>query len=446
MLKVRCPHCKSVLQLTEQFAGRVVACAQCRKSLRVPAGAASTALPAKSETPAAPAKPPPSPPPAKKPTAEQPASPAVPAAVAAVPVAPNPAPAVPAKLPLPAPAAPPVARAAEPVAAEAAAPLPLAVPVLVEPEKPPVPPAPPVAPAPPSELVSLAPDPLVKDFLRQGGAGEPESLAEMPCEPLPEEHATGVRTVGQPVGSLSFEGERSRLLRWSLYAAVTLTALAAFVSIFLVHNSAPAALPLTGLFTAVPVLLAGVLVLTERSTVRGTLWICPGGVIWLLGKRAGFCRWQQVKGFRIGMTPSPGAADGHRRLSYVLTTNTDVRISFNSDEVFGALTAGEYIQQQTTRVLLPIYLERLRRGERLDFGAIAVDRKTIGVKGQKTSWQEVAEVKVEDGKALINLLSRAHGAAIPVMDISHPEVFLGVTTNILSSRSRPSTGTMNIAP
>src|SRR5207302_4599226 len=88
-----------------------------------------------------------------------------------------------------------------------------------------------------------------------------------------------------------------------------------------------------------------------------------------------------------------------RRLvyKYILKTESGFRMQMHSDEMYGTKTVGEFIQEQTTKALLPQYRKQLRDRQLLDFGAIQMDDQGVTIGGRQMTWGRAGRVEVEQG-------------------------------------------------
>src|SRR5262249_31464735 len=58
---------------------------------------------------------------------------------------------------------------------------------------------------------------------------------------------------------------------------------------------------------------------------------------------------------------------------------------------------GAAVTEAVTRVLLPVYREAFRAGQRLDFGAVWVDGQGVYAKGKMLPWNEVQGISWKQG-------------------------------------------------
>ncbi|MEU5882712.1 DUF6585 family protein [Spirillospora sp. NPDC047279] len=84
-------------------------------------------------------------------------------------------------------------------------------------------------------------------------------------------------------------------------------------------------------------------------------------------------------------------------------------------------TWGPEIQAQVARVRLPGAVERLRRGEALDFGKLRIGGDGVSVKGKALAWAEVSDVQVGDGTLWV---SDARRRSLPTVAVAEIPNFL----------------------
>jgi hypothetical protein len=209
------------------------------------------------------------------------------------------------------------------------------------------------------------------------------------AEPLPDTVPYEAEELGTPLTCLQLPAnhQRNDLIVGCLMAAVGLTALLAAVVRILqadLGNKDAGTLLLMCLAFSTP-LPAGIWVIWRRQVVPGSsLWICPDGLIWQRAQTVGFCRWHQVERFSARAT-----SEG---LRIWISPQAGIEFAFSSQRRPAIAPSAEYIELNCAAVLLPMLLERICRGARVNFGQVSLDRDGVLWRRDLLYWPQVAGI------------------------------------------------------
>jgi hypothetical protein len=259
--------------------------------------------------------------------------------------------------------------------------------------------------------------------------GEPNNLQEMPCDPLPAAAQEAVNTVGQPICSV-----KSKSLFWGMYVGIGCCVLGLPALIYgiiqLVLQSGPMGGRIAPLVLGIIFLLLGIgCFVAAYLEPQRVLWLCPGGLIWQVRGRTGHDRWHEISRLNvlIALVITTGAINSRRLVyRYKLETASGFRMQLHSDELFGTRTVGEYIQEQSTRVLLPMYAQQLQQGNIVDFGIIRMDRQTLTCQQVRVPWAQVIRIGVSQGNILVDLAVQPGRLSVSLESVPHVLAFLNL--------------------
>jgi hypothetical protein len=273
--------------------------------------------------------------------------------------------------------------------------------------------------------------------------GEPNSLQEMPCDPLPADAQQAVGALGQPICSI-----KTKSLVWAYYVGAGAGALGLFALIFgiigFIVQRQPVASRVAPLVLGIVFLLLGVAcVVAAWVEAKRVLWLCPQGLIWQIHNRVDHGRWDQVQQLYIlvAHVTIVGPIRSQRLVyRYKLRTGNGFRMQLHSDELFGTRTVGEFIQEQSTQALLPLFRQRLHQGETLDFGGFRLDRQALGVRGMRLPWPQVSHLGLDRGTVVVETARQGPRITTPMDQVSHVLIFLKLADEMSAAGRGPGRG------
>ncbi|HEX4612101.1 MAG TPA: DUF6585 family protein [Urbifossiella sp.] len=110
----------------------------------------------------------------------------------------------------------------------------------------------------------------------------------------------------------------------------------------------------------------------------------------------GGCRWADV----IEVWRAETVTHGLTTRSHVRLVTPDADLLLDRALNGYDKLAGE-VQTRAARATLPDLLARYRRGERLDFGPVALDSAGVTLRGREVAWAEMKEFRLLDGALLL---------------------------------------------
>jgi hypothetical protein len=249
----------------------------------------------------------------------------------------------------------------------------------------------------------------------------------MPCDPIPADAGDAINVLGTPICSI-----KTTSMAWANYAGFGVGGLGVVCLVYsLIAFAArigPAGSRIAPLVLGLLFIAGGVLgFVVAQIEAQRTLWLCPKGLIWHLQGKTDHCRWEDVKELTvlIAHVTITGAYHSRRLVyKYILKTASGFRMQMHSDEMFGTKTVGEFIQEQTTKALLPQYRNRLREGKPLDFGALQADGQGVSAGGRQMPWARVGRVEVEEGNLVLGKGGERAPIIVSMETISHALVFI----------------------
>jgi hypothetical protein len=314
--------------------------------------------------------------------------------------------------------------------------------------------------------------PFLSAFRR--GTEEPDApaLADLHCNPLPTPLPRKATVLGAPMASLNF-GHSRYLGRWLIGSGCTVVGL---ILLLIFVNKIVEARPqgltidvLTPLFGSLTFLAFGFIsivsaLLAVRRSPAGTLWICHEGLIWQRRGLVGSCAWHEVLDFYASKTRTqvkkpafwesdqiePRVLVGMKQLTprysgqahwtyhYVLVCPETKPFIFSSESAPDEVKAfGDRIQFETTRALLPVYRQRLQRGETLVFLPFHLNPQGLYLGKENIPWSEL--MAITTGNNLVTIYQKGGQAwrKIPFGEISHACAFIVLVDEMLQSRGGP---------
>jgi hypothetical protein len=257
--------------------------------------------------------------------------------------------------------------------------------------------------------------------------GEPDSLKDMPCDPIPADAGQAVTELGTPICSI-----KTASVEWAKYAGVGVGGLGVVLFFYsliaIAAGIGPVGSRVAPLILGLIFLAGGVLsfVLVHIEAQR-TLWLCPNGLLWSVQGKTDHCHWEDVKELYVlvAHVTITGAYHSRRLVyKYIFKTENGFRMQMHSDEMHGTKTVGEFIQEQTTKVLLPQYRKQFRERQPLTFGVIEMDDQGLSVKGKQMSWAKVGRVEVEEGNVVLGKSGDRAPVLVAMEAVSHVLIFL----------------------
>ena len=144
-------------------------------------------------------------------------------------------------------------------------------------------------------------------------------------------------------------------------------------------------------------------------------------------------RWENVTNLQVSIIQNiVNGVRGVIDYVYRIETTQEITIVLNSDHLFGARAIGEHIQSEVTRVQLPLYKQRFQQGETLDFGVFQLHKSGVVFRDKKEcAWREISEIAIEKGNLYVDTFARDNWAVTALPTVSHSLIFLNITREIL---------------
>jgi hypothetical protein len=127
------------------------------------------------------------------------------------------------------------------------------------------------------------------------------------------------------------------------------------------------------------------------------LYVFPEGVVYqTTAGDWGGCRWADVREIWRAETRNHGVVT--RRHVRLVTSDADVLID---PALNGYAKLADDVEQRVARATLPERLDRYRRGGRLAFGPLELDKEGVTLRGRAVPWAQVKEFRLVGGSLLM---------------------------------------------
>jgi hypothetical protein len=183
----------------------------------------------------------------------------------------------------------------------------------------------------------------------------------------------------------------------------------------------------------VPVaLIVGGAVLRFRMRDEGThFWLCPGGVVWMTGEQVRFGAWKDVRLFQRTQTHvvKPGIRETQHTCGLALADSPTFRIAM--------LPAVSWLQQQVQEALIPLYLDRLARGETVELSPFRLSPRGLLLDKDEVAWGNVEKIAVGHNKVQVVPRHGAPWAHVPIGSMPLAAVFLPLAAFLANRQAAP---------
>lgn len=131
------------------------------------------------------------------------------------------------------------------------------------------------------------------------------------------------------------------------------------------------------------------------------VYVCPGGLLYLHGKKTDAIRWDQVEAVwqRVVRQTRYGIQVAITHL-YTLRRNDGAKFKFD-DHLANVEALGNTIVQETARLLWPRYIAAYQAGQAVTFGSFRLNQQGVSKGNDQLPWQEVKEIKANRGFIVI---------------------------------------------
>jgi hypothetical protein len=109
-----------------------------------------------------------------------------------------------------------------------------------------------------------------------------------------------------------------------------------------------------------------------------------------------------------------------------------------SFEVRGEELVG-FLQRQVFKTLIPIYLERLQRGEKVSLSPFKLTHESLIYEGDEIPWGRIGEVFVVRNFFTVETLSGKTWAEVPLLEVGMASVLLALAKGLVE-KYNPSAG------
>jgi hypothetical protein len=255
--------------------------------------------------------------------------------------------------------------------------------------------------------------------------------AHMSAQPIPGELPEEADELGAPLASIHLPGEWRKTSIGTVCALLLGTLSICCVPVILdgpgsrgVFEAIPAVLLYAIPFAALAIWLA----FFRKWTPNRALWVCPGGILWQWGERAGFRRWHEIEDF------SASGATGRPLFWITPAEGTDFVLSAGQGPTVTPIA--DYIELKASAALLPIALKRIADGEKVEFGKLAMDRRGIHFGAGFCTWRNFDRIWVNGTTTSVDDVNRRGRFQLKTRDVSFPMVAQSVA-RIVSEEGLP---------
>jgi hypothetical protein len=159
-----------------------------------------------------------------------------------------------------------------------------------------------------------------------------------------------------------------------------------------------------------------------------------GGLLHIQGKDTTVIRWEDIT--EVWQSITDNYVNGiHTGTTFKYTIELEDGDEFVYDNSFPRVKPlGELIQEKVTGVLLPRMSAAYKKGESLEFGPLAVDKKGLTCQGYSLRWKEIEALKLEAGQFVILKKGKwLSWGKVAAADVPNVFVFLALTDRILGT-------------
>lgn len=168
------------------------------------------------------------------------------------------------------------------------------------------------------------------------------------------------------------------------------------------------------------------------------VYVCPGGLLYLHGKKTDAIRWDQVEAVwqRVTRRTSYGIQVAITHL-YTLRRNDGATFKFD-DHLGNVAALGNTIVSETARLLWPRCIAAYQAGQTVAFGQISLNQQGVSKGKELLPWQEVREINVNRGFIVIWKAGNParRWKTIAAYLIPNVNVFMALVDSILNSGRR----------
>lgn len=184
-------------------------------------------------------------------------------------------------------------------------------------------------------------------------------------------------------------------------------------------------------------LLLGFLVDTFLSRDK-RVYVCPGGLLYLHGKKIEAIRWDQVEAVwqRVVRRSSVGIKGAAAHL-YTLRRNDGAKFKFD-DHLDNVEALGNTIVMETASLLWSRCIAAYQAGQTVAFGRFSLNQQGVIYGKELLPWQQVKEIQTDRGFIVIQKAGNpSHRLqTVAVSQIPNFNVFMALVDSILNSGRR----------
>lgn len=188
-------------------------------------------------------------------------------------------------------------------------------------------------------------------------------------------------------------------------------------------------------------LLGGVFALWEQGRDRSLrVGVYQDGLVYTRSGKTDVVRWDEIEEARmqilsIGTRGGRGSMDTVYAYEIGRESGPALKFRFNKNSIRNIDALSATIQQEVTRRHLPRAMQSLAQGEAVQFGKLSVDRQGIGNGKEMISWDDVEDVKVNNGT--INIRKKGkwlNWSHVSVGETPNVFVFLALVDGVMKQR------------
>jgi len=280
-----------------------------------------------------------------------------------------------------------------------------------------------LSPAIQNELIALATRPL-------------PDMRSAPMRGLPENLPPKVDEFASPLASLTTPGE-ARSLTWTVgtFVAVVVCCMFVFIGINLGVQGGRQGVgtAISGSSILAMIVILGIAFVAwyaycQQPRMYITVWIFENGLLLQRGNDLEACAWEDIKDFRMDRDTG--------RLTCWITTRENCHLMLNCDQTPAIMPVVEYLKIKITSAHLLPKLRRIFDGDRVKFGAIALERTGMTTPRIFASWDEVQRLVNDNTNLLLQLGSQTAWHTVRYRDVAFPLLVLSIAHIMLEEKER----------
>jgi hypothetical protein len=165
----------------------------------------------------------------------------------------------------------------------------------------------------------------------------------------------------------------------------------------------------------------------RQPNLHITVWLFENGLFVQRGNDGEACGWEDIKEFRFNHE--------HGRPTFLIVTRGNARLLLSPDLTATIMPLAEYIKVKIASAQLLPKLRRIFEGERIQFGAVLVDRDGLTC-SFRSAWSNVARVVIDDANLFIDCRDRSEWHSIPLRSVAFPMLLLAIGHILMEEHSR----------